>query len=115
MLLLKSRSLNREEKPKWITTPPAKKGFIYGVGYDPSFKDMHNSCKRSFEEALKEIAGQKVSTISSMEKHTTKNFSYQTTWIEESLDTDIRNSFILARWLDDKKKIYYTLVEHRTY
>ena len=114
-VILKGHPLNREEKPKWITTPPVKKGFIYGVGYGPSFKDMHNSWKRSFEEALKEIAGQKISTISSMEKHTTKNFSYQTTWIEESLDTDIRNSFILARWLDDKKKIYYTLVEHRTY
>jgi len=112
-LAINTKKLVHKTAPKWITEPPKAAGYFYGIGYGSRYKNVKDSWNDSMQEAFLDIAQQKSIDNKSLHLISQQRYAQDIKWLEQNINTTLKQSRVIERWHDKRADIYYTLAEHQ--
>ena len=105
---------NIKRQPRWVTQPPIRRGYKYGVGISNARRYLRDAWDQSADEARLEISKQLNMTHSSLFGDALSDNNTATQyWLEETIDLTLSGSRIVERYFDAEQRHYYTLIEYK--
>jgi len=100
-------NVNSLKAPGWISDIPHDKSFYYAVGLAPSYYLERSSWEEAEKIARRNLASNINSKVKSLEKKTEREYQEIK---NEDIAVMLKNSQIIGRWKDTKKKVFYVLI-----